>query len=38
LKEENIEVKGEFMFFGYDPPYTLVNRRNEVAVEVIFNE
>jgi hypothetical protein len=38
LEGADIKVTGEFMFFGYDPPYNLVNRRNEVAVEVILNE
>lgn len=37
LQKENIQTNGEFMFFGYDPPYTMINRRNEVAVEVILD-
>jgi len=36
LKENNVQYKGPFLYFGYNPPYELVNRRNEVAVEVIW--
>lgn len=34
LEQNNIQVKGPFMYFGYNPPYELINRRNEVAVEI----
>ncbi len=34
LNEQGIATKGPFMFFGYNPPYQLINRRNEVAVEI----
>lgn len=34
LNENNIEVIGDFMFLGYNPPYRFVNRRNEIVVEV----
>lgn len=34
LKKNNISTKSGYMFFGYNPPYELINRRNEVAVQV----
>ena len=34
LDKEGIEHSGEFSFLGYNPPYEVVNRRNEVIVEV----
>ena len=34
LKANNIRSTGEFSYFGYNPPYEVVNRRNEVVVEV----
>ena len=39
LKEEltkaNIKHSNHFSFLGYDPPYQVENRRNEVVVELI---
>jgi len=39
LKEEltkaNIKHSNQFSFLGYDPPYQVENRRNEVVVELI---
>lgn len=37
LKQNNIQWKGEFMYMGYNAPWDFVNRRNEVAVEVVTN-
>lgn len=34
LKEEGIMHTSKFLYFGYNPPYELVNRRNEVLVEL----
>jgi hypothetical protein len=34
LDEQNIKHVQEFSFFGYNSPYDLINRRNEVIVEV----
>jgi hypothetical protein len=34
LQENNITLEGPFLYMGYNPPYQLVNRRNEVAVRV----
>jgi len=35
LSEKGINFKNKFTFLGYNPPYELINRRNEVAVELI---
>jgi len=34
LESHNIKPIGHFRYLGYNPPYQLVNRRNEVIVEV----
>jgi hypothetical protein len=34
LTQNNIQWKGGFMYMGYNAPWDVVNRRNEVAVEV----
>ena len=34
LAKNNIQSKGAFMYMGYNAPWDVVNRRNEVAVEV----
>jgi hypothetical protein len=34
LNSEQIKTKGSYMFMGYNAPWDLVHRRNEVAVEV----
>jgi hypothetical protein len=34
LKKEKITIKGEFSYLGYNAPWELFGRRNEVAVEV----
>jgi hypothetical protein len=36
LAKEKLEHSSTFSFLGYNPPYELVNRRNEIAVE-LFN-
>lgn len=35
LAKEKIEHKTTFSFLGYNPPYEVFNRRNEIAVELI---
>jgi hypothetical protein len=35
LEKKNIEHKGNFAFYGYNPPYEVLNRKNEVIVELI---
>lgn len=37
LKENKIEYKNKFSYFGYNPPYEVINRRNEVIVELDKN-
>ena len=34
LAKENIAHQNKFDFLGYNPPFELINRRNEVVVEV----
>lgn len=34
LNKNGIKFKGNFSYLGYNPPYTLINRRNEIVVEV----
>lgn len=36
LEKKNIQTVGPYLFFGYNAPYELVDRRNEVAVEIIL--
>ncbi len=34
LEEKDIEPDGPFVYLGYNPPYQMVNRRNEIMVTV----
>lgn len=34
LKENNIRTKGSLLYMGYNAPWDLINRRNEVAFEI----
>ncbi len=36
LEGEGITHKGNFSFLGYNPPYEVVDRRNEVIVEIDY--
>jgi len=36
IQENGIQTKGDFLFMGYNAPWDLINRRNEVAVEVVI--
>lgn len=38
LEKHQIKSKGDFIFLGYNPPFRMINRRNEVAVEVEIRE
>ena len=38
LDKNNLTQIGEYMFFGYNPPYRLINRRNEIAVEIKWDK
>lgn len=35
LKREGIQHNGNFAYLGYNPPYALIGRRNEIVVEVL---
>lgn len=35
LLENNIQTKGNYLFMGYNAPWDVVNRKNEVAIEII---
>lgn len=37
LKENEIKYFNNFSYFGYNPPFQLINRRNEIAVEIDIN-
>ena len=37
LAKEKIEYIDKFTFLGYNPPYQVINRRNEIVVELINN-
>ena len=36
LSREKIKYFGDAVYFGYNPPYQMVNRRNEIAIRVIY--
>ena len=36
LSEQGIEPLSDFMYMGYNAPWDVINRRNEVAVEVAW--
>ena len=38
LRQKGIRTKGHFRFLGYNPPYQLVGRRNEIIAAVEWNE
>lgn len=35
LELQGIQHKGKFYFLGYNPPYEIFNRRNEIIVELV---
>ena len=37
LKENNIRHLNNFSYFVYNPPFQVINRRNEIAVEIDIN-
>ena len=38
LENHNIKPIGHYRYLGYNPPYQLINRRNEVIVEIEWKE
>ncbi|NND76605.1 MAG: heme-binding protein [Flavobacteriales bacterium] len=37
LAEQGIEHKENYSFMGYNPPFELINRKNEIVVEIVLN-
>ena len=37
LKKNNIKTKGTYMFMGYNAPWDVIYRKNEVAIEVVLD-
>ncbi|NOT35913.1 MAG: heme-binding protein [Saprospiraceae bacterium] len=37
LKDNNLSTMGNFRLYGYNPPYQLFNRKNEIVVAVYWN-
>ena len=37
LMKNNIKTKGAYMYMGYNAPWDIINRRNEVAIEVVLD-
>ena len=35
LKKNNLETRGELLYMGYNAPWDVTNRRNEVAIELV---
>ena len=35
LKKNKIQTKGAYMYMGYNAPWDIINRRNEIAIEVV---
>jgi hypothetical protein len=38
LKSNKLETRGELLFMGYNAPWDVTNRRNEVAIELVRAE
>jgi hypothetical protein len=37
LVKNNIKTKGAFIYMGYNAPWDFINRKNEVAIEVVLD-
>lgn len=35
LTKNNVKTKGDFMYMGYNAPWDIIDRKNEVAIEVV---
>lgn len=35
LTKNNIKTKGDFMYMGYNAPWDVIDRKNEVAIEIV---
>jgi hypothetical protein len=38
LKNNKLETRGKLMYMGYNAPWDVTNRRNEVAIELVKAE
>ena len=38
LQKESIKTKGNFRYLGYNAPYEVFNRRNEIIVAIEFQD
>jgi hypothetical protein len=38
LKLHNLETRGQLLYMGYNAPWDVTNRRNEVAIELVKAE
>jgi len=38
LASKDIKYSNKFYFFGYNPPYDIINRKNEILVELTIDE
>lgn len=36
LEKNGLKSKGDFMYMGYNAPWDIINRKNEVAIEIEF--
>lgn len=36
LRKNKIQTKGAFLYMGYNAPWDIINRKNEVAIEVVI--
>jgi hypothetical protein len=37
LQKNKLQTKGAFMYMGYNAPWDIINRKNEVAIEVVVD-
>jgi hypothetical protein len=37
LSQNQIKTIGSYLYMGYNAPWDIINRRNEVAIEVLLN-
>jgi hypothetical protein len=38
LKKNKLHTKGDFLYMGYNAPWDVIDRRNEVAIEVVLDK
>lgn len=35
VSTNNLKVTGPYMYMGYNAPWDVINRRNEIAIEIV---